>query len=95
MGSAVRGGGVISRRLVRLAATLAKGPVTREQTDRIAPASDGPHFIGALRRKLDIDRIPFTTKDGEPSWYGRYTPTREERAKLMAFVIEQRGSLDD
>ncbi|WP_404375979.1 hypothetical protein [Vreelandella aquamarina] len=89
----------MSRRLIRLAAALAKGPVTREQADRIAPASNGPHFIGVLRRKLEIDldcdRVPFTTKDGEPSWYGRYTPTREERAKLMAFVIEQGGSLDD
>lgn len=89
----------MSRRLIRLAAALAKGPVTREQADRIAPASNGPHFIGELRRKLEIDldcdRVPFTTKDGEPSWYGRYTPTREERAKLMAFVIEQGGSLDD
>lgn len=89
----------MSRRLIRLAAALAKGPVTREQADRIAPASNGPHFIGVLRRKLEIDldcdRVPFTTKDGEPSWYGRYTPTREERAKLMAFVIEQGGSLDE
>lgn len=89
----------MSRRLIRLAAALAKGPLTREQADRIAPASNGPHFIGVLRRKLEIDldcdRVPFTTKDGEPSWYGRYTPTREERAKLMAFVIEQGGSLDD
>lgn len=86
-------------RLIRLADALAKGPVTREQVDRIAPASNGPHYVGVLRRKLEIDldcdRVPFTTKDGEPSWYGRYTPTREERAKLMAFVIEQGGSLDD
>ena len=89
----------MSRRLIRLAAALAKGPVTREQADLIAPASNGPHFIGELRRKLKIDlncdRVPFTTKDGEPSWYGRYTPTREERAKLMAFVTEQGGNLDD
>ncbi|MFI8750079.1 hypothetical protein ACIGG6_08740 [Vreelandella lionensis] len=89
----------MSPRLIRLAIALAKGPITREQADRIAPASNGPHFIGELRRKLEIDlncdRVPFTTKDGEPSWHGRYTPTREERAKLMAFVIEQGGNLDD
>ncbi|MDR5900354.1 hypothetical protein QC823_15420 [Halomonas vilamensis] len=89
----------MSRRLLRLAAALAKGPVTREQADRIAPASNGPHYVGVLRRKLEIDldcdRVSFTTKDGEASWYGRYTPTREERAKLMAFVIEQGGELDE
>tara|TARA_R110000850_G_scaffold83815_1_gene179826 strand:- start:59 stop:328 length:270 start_codon:yes stop_codon:yes gene_type:complete len=89
----------MSRRILRLAAALAKGPLTREQADRIAPASNGPHYVGVLRCKLKIDlaceRVPFTTKDGEASWYGRYTPTREERAKLMAFVIEQGGSLDD
>lgn len=89
----------MSRRLIRLAAALAKGPVTREQADRVTPSSNGPDYVRRLRRKLDIkvkcDRIPCTMKDGEPSWYGRYTPTREERAKLMAFVIEQGGSLDD
>ena len=89
----------MSRRLIRLAAALAKGPVTREQADRIAPASNGPDYVRRLRRKLDIkvkcDRIPCTMKDGEPSWYGRYTLTREERAKLRAFVIEQGGNLDE
>ncbi|MCD1651360.1 hypothetical protein K8090_07415 [Halomonas meridiana] len=89
----------MSRRLVRLAAALAKGPVTREQADRIAPASNGPHYVKELRRKLDIkikcDMIPCIMKDGERTRYGRYTPTREERAKLRAFVIEQGGNLDE
>lgn len=89
----------MSRRLIRLAAALAEGPVTREQADRIAPASNGPHYVGMLRRLLDIelkcDRIPRQTRDGEPSWYGRYTPTREEREKLRALVIEQGGEFDE
>ncbi len=89
----------MSRRLIRLAAYSAEGLVTREQADRIAPASNGPHFIGELRRKLEIDLdcdcVPFTTKDGAPSWYGRYTPTQEECAKLRAFVIEQGGNFDE
>jgi|AntDeeMetagen192_2_1112575.scaffolds.fasta_scaffold17140_1 hypothetical protein len=89
----------MSPRLTRLAAVLAAGPITREQADVIAPASNGPHYIGELRRKLGIelecDRVPFVTKDNTPSLYGRYTPTLKERAKLRAFVIEQGGSLDD
>lgn len=86
-------------RLLRLATALSEGPVTREQADRIAPASNGPHYVGVLRRLLDIElkceRIPRQTKDGEPSCYGRYTPTREEREKLRALVIEQGGELDE
>lgn len=86
-------------RLIRLAAILAAGPITRDQADIIAPASNGPHYVRELRRKLGIelecDRVPFVTKDGAPSWYGRYTPTRKERAQLQAFVIEQGGHPDE
>ncbi len=57
------------------------------------------NFIGKSRRKLGIDldcvRVPFLTRDGTPSCYGRYTPSREERTKLRVFVIEQGGGLDE
>lgn len=81
-------------RLIRLAIALSQGPVTREESDRIAPASNGPHYVGELRRLLDIEleceRVPYATKDGERTWYGRYVATNEERRKLREFVIEQK-----
>jgi len=59
--------------------------ITREEADRIAPASNGPHYVGQLRNRLKLeipcDRVNYTTRDGEASWYGRYYLTREDRAK--------------
>jgi len=39
-----------SPRQRRLLEALARGPVSREDADRIAPASNGPHHIGTPRR---------------------------------------------
>ncbi|MCE9680874.1 hypothetical protein [Halomonas alkalisoli] len=89
----------MNTRLIRLAEKLSQGPITREQADRIAPASNGPHYIGALRRRLDIEldceRVPYITVDGQSTWYGRYVPTQAERQKLREFVIEQQGGAND
>lgn len=60
--------------------------ITREEADKIAPASNGPHYIGLLRDRLALeipcDRISFVTKDGQPSWYGLYRLTPDDRRKL-------------
>lgn len=77
----------IPPRMKRLLLALLSHPegVTREQADRIAPASNGPHYVGQLRErlKLDIpcDRVNCTTRDGEASWYGVYSLTKEDRDK--------------
>lgn len=77
-------------RLERLASALLIGPVTREQADRIAPASNSPQYISMLRSRLGLslpcERVPFTTKDGEESWYGRYHATESDQDSIR-FVL--------
>src|SRR5690625_875070 len=74
-------------RVERLARSLLKAPLSREQADRIAPASNGPHYIGLLRDRLQLeipcDRVDFITRDGEASWYGVYRLTPKDRQKLL------------
>lgn len=71
----------------RLARSLLKAPLSREQADRIAPASNAPHYIGLLRDRLQLeipcDRVDFITCDGEASWYGVYRLTPKDRQKLL------------
>tara|TARA_Y100000815_G_scaffold20699_1_gene17649 strand:- start:381 stop:695 length:315 start_codon:yes stop_codon:yes gene_type:complete len=76
-------------RLKRLAMALLNAPagVPRETCDKIAPASNGPHYIGKLRNRLKLeipcDRVNCITKDGEASWYGLYRLTHQDRQKLL------------
>ena len=75
-------------RMMRLALALLSAPagVPRESADKIAPASNGPHYIGQLRHRLALEipceRVSFVTKDGLPSWYGLYRLTPDDRRKL-------------
>lgn len=77
-------------RVERLARSLLKAPLSREQADRIAPASNGPHYIGLLRDRLQLeipcDRVDFITRDGEASWYGVYRLTPKDRQKLLEIL---------
>lgn len=80
----------LSYRAVRLMKELLKGPVEREKADRTAPASNSPHYVMLIRRKLKIDidceRVPYTTEDGEQSWYGRYVTTPKERQIIRDYL---------
>lgn len=77
-------------RAIRLMMELLKGPVDREKADRTAPASNSPHYVMLIRRRLKIDieceRVPYTTEDGEQSWYGRYITTPEERQVIRDYL---------
>lgn len=82
----------------RLLEALARGPVSRDEADRITPAPNGPHYIGTLRRRyrlaLPCERIPCKTIDGESSWRGVYVPTAVDRrwiARILA-VVETEGT---
>jgi len=83
----------LSPRMARLVAALLDNPtgVPREATDRIAPASNSPHYIGLLRARLGLqipcERVDFVTKDGEPSWYGLYSLSGEDREKLAKLGV--------
>lgn len=77
-------------RVERLARSLLSSPLTRKQADRIAPASNGPHYIGLLRHRYGLeipcDRVNFITFDGEASWYGVYRLTPKDRQKLLEIL---------
>lgn len=78
----------IPPRMMRLALALLEYPagIPREVADKIAPASNGPHYIGQLRNRLGLEipceRVGCTTKDGEASWFGVYSLTPSDRRKL-------------
>jgi len=77
-------------RAFRLMLALLQAPRTREECDRLAPASNSPNVVMMLRRKLKLElpceRVPFVTKDGESSWYGRYHATPDDRDKIRAIL---------
>jgi len=78
--------------MMRLALALLECPagISREVADEIAPASNGPHYIGRLRTRLGLEipceRVNCTTKDGEASWYGLYSLTPSDRLKLRELL---------
>lgn len=73
-------------RAFRLMLALLNRPHTREECDRLAPASNSPHYVGVLRQRLKLElpceRVPFVTADGVESWYGRYHATPGDKAKI-------------
>lgn len=73
-----------------MAALVRHGNKTREEIDKIAPASNGPHYVGLIRKALGIEihcqHVPFTTIDGVESWYGLYTATADERAVMREYL---------
>ncbi|SDO19896.1 hypothetical protein SAMN04487957_104214 [Halomonas shengliensis] len=79
-----------SPRQRRLLEALARGPISREDADRIAPASNGPHHIGTLRRAyglwLPCERVPCVTIDGEPTTRGVYRPTPADRRRIARIL---------
>ena len=85
-------------RAFRLMLALLNGPRTREECDRLAPASNSPNVIMELRRKLKLElpceRVPFVTKDGEASWYGRYHATPDDKAKIREILTTLEAAND-
>lgn len=69
---------------------LSRGPVSRGDADRIAPATNGPHFIGTLRRRyrlaLPCELVPCVTIDGDPSRRGVYRPTSVDRRRIARIL---------
>jgi hypothetical protein len=82
----------LSPRQERLARALLHGPITREQADRLIPCSNAPEYIRQLRHKLALvlpcELVPFVTKDGEKSSYGRYYATEKDREKLAEALYQ-------
>lgn len=85
-------------RSFRLMLALLSGPRSREECDRLAPASNSPNIVMNLRRKLKLElpceRVPFITKDGTPSYYGRYHATSDDKAKIRT-ILAAVGAAND
>lgn len=66
--------------------------VTREQGDRIAFASNSPDMFGRLRRgwglEIPCKEYPKLLPNGEPTTYGVYWLTDDDRARLLALGWE-------
>lgn len=71
------------------ALTQSIGWIWREDIDRIAGASNGPHIIMMLRRKvtgddgIEMEQVGVTDRDGKPSKPGRYRLTEIGRKRVM------------
>lgn len=71
-------------REIRIISGLACAPLSREELDRLAGASNGPDAIKALRRKglaIPCCREAVADRDGEIVFRGRYRFTEEDRAR--------------
>jgi len=75
-------------RCYRLLRALMSGPVTREQADKLAPASNAPHYVMLLRRAgvaINCERRCFVDGDGITRCPGTYhlTPEGRDAARLL------------
>lgn len=75
-------------RRCRLLSALLQGPVTREQADRLAPASNAPHYVMLLRLagvEIICRRRTFVDADGYRRCPGTYylTPEGREAARQL------------
>jgi len=82
----------VSYRMIRLVHALLRGPVTREDADRIAGCSNSPDLIADIRR-LGLGRkhlvcTLFTVidRDGKVSRPGRYSLTPDGHAMLTEWL---------
>ncbi len=72
-------------RQARALAALLRGPVPREQMDRLAGCSNAPDLVASLRRRgfvIPCEKICVTDRDGRRCWPGIYSLTDADRTKL-------------
>lgn len=73
---------------LRLLEVLRKGPISREQADKVNTASNSPTVVRRLREKgleVPCERVPFVKKDCRQSWYGRYRLTVNDLKLIRQF----------
>lgn len=89
----------VTPRAFRLLLALLQSPRSREECDKLAPASNSPHYIGELRYRLKLalpcQRMKFVTTDGVKSWYGRYYATPDDRDKIRAILATVAAANDE
>jgi len=79
-------------RLERLLKALYTAPngITREEADRVTPASNSPEYIRQLRIRLNLEipcvLVRFITTDWTESSRGVYRLTDDDRQRVRAFL---------
>ncbi len=73
----------------RLLSALLKGPVPREQADKLTPASNAPHYVMELRSvgiEIECTRRRFIDAEGFCRCPGTYHLTPESRDLALQFL---------
>lgn len=85
-------GNKVTPRAFRLLKALTRGPVTREEADRIAGASNSPDQIHRLRNRFGLairtERVVRIDRDGRPTRIGIYHLESESKqhARLLLML---------
>ncbi len=77
----------LSKRMHRIVLALLDRPHSTRELIDIAPTTNVAQYVKDLRRgyslSIPCEHIPFVTIDSQPSWYGRYHLTDDDRKKLQ------------
>jgi hypothetical protein len=90
--------GTDNPRHLRVISLLMRRPISREELDSVAGASNGPELVAELRRRgLDApcERINLIDRDGQPCRPGVYSFTTRDRRRIHAWLaqrIQQKAS---
>ena len=82
----------------RILQALARGPLHREEVDRVSGASNGPYVIGRLRSKgwtIPCEMVPHTDRDGRAGKHGVYHLDTTDRHRLNCLLAHQRAGMAD
>jgi hypothetical protein len=85
--------GTDNPRQLRAIHRLLMGPLSREQLDRTAGASNGPELVAELRRRglaLPCAKTPIIDRDGRIVRRGIYSLTESDCRQVRRFFAEMR-----
>lgn len=84
--------GTDNPRHLRVISALLRRPISREELDSVAGASNGPELVAELRRRgLDApcERISLIDRDGQPCRPGVYSFTTRDRRLIHAWMAQR------
>ena len=86
--------GTDNPRHLRAITVLSRRPVSRQELDSVAGASNSPELVAELRRRgLDVpcERINFIDRDGQPCRPGVYSFTAADRRKVYQWQTKSQN----
>ena len=86
--------GTDNPRHLRAIAALLRRPISRQELDGVAGASNSPELVAELRRRgLDApcERIDFIDRDGKKCRPGVYAFTEIDRRVIYAWMASRKG----